>query len=342
MESAFFDDYFGQVEQAIRSECERKRRRLDDHYTKLLDEVGACKRAFFERIRSLPSSSSGPPLDEKFGARMRQYVEYRRQYATDTLQNPTTTDTQSCSPSNERDMQVERSRVALERRIASAERRYLEQFIGNESVRFRPCTDEIELERHCGSVERASSIDSLILTPHGKRDLCELCRFVSPHNAFTLLYRATRDGFSAAAFHDKCDHKERTLVVIKATSGCIFGGYSRLAWDDQSNTFKPDKATFVFSLAKASEERVVSIRAKLSAKSMLGIFCQRSLGPTFAISNSNSNSIEHIMRVDSESNVNATSVCNFGATQTYDISDFDLVKDLYTFVSAEIEVFQVD
>jgi hypothetical protein len=31
----------------------------------------------------------------------------------------------------------------------------------------------------------------------------------------TLLYRGTRDGFTAKSFHEKCDGKENTITIIK-------------------------------------------------------------------------------------------------------------------------------
>ena len=46
---------------------------------------------------------------------------------------------------------------------------------------------------------------------------------------FNLLYRASRDGNTAAAFHGKCDNRGATIVVAKiASSEQIVGGYIRL------------------------------------------------------------------------------------------------------------------
>ena len=36
-----------------------------------------------------------------------------------------------------------------------------------------------------------------------------------------LIYRATRDGFKAKDFHDKCDEKGPTLTIIKTTTGHV-------------------------------------------------------------------------------------------------------------------------
>ena len=43
--------------------------------------------------------------------------------------------------------------------------------------------------------------------------------------SFNLLYRASRDGNTVAAFHEKCDNKGPTIVIAKITnSEQIVGG----------------------------------------------------------------------------------------------------------------------
>ena len=44
-----------------------------------------------------------------------------------------------------------------------------------------------------------------------------------------LLYRGTRDGFRASDFHQKCDNKGETVVVINS-NGNLFGGYTPNSW----------------------------------------------------------------------------------------------------------------
>jgi hypothetical protein len=44
-----------------------------------------------------------------------------------------------------------------------------------------------------------------------------------------LLYKATRDGFSASTFHSKCNKKGPTLIIIWS-QGYIFGGYASQSW----------------------------------------------------------------------------------------------------------------
>jgi TLD len=63
---------------------------------------------------------------------------------------------------------------------------------------------------------------------------------------FNLLYRASRDGNTAAAFHKKCDNKGATIVVIKITnSNQIVGGYNPLDWNGDG--YKSTKDSFIFS-----------------------------------------------------------------------------------------------
>ena len=44
-----------------------------------------------------------------------------------------------------------------------------------------------------------------------------------------LLFRASRDGFSASAFHLKCDNKGPTVTVVKSGAN-IFGGFTETPW----------------------------------------------------------------------------------------------------------------
>ena len=45
-----------------------------------------------------------------------------------------------------------------------------------------------------------------------------------------LLYRAPRDGWDASDFHRMCNGKGATVTFVKSSGGCIFGGYTDIAW----------------------------------------------------------------------------------------------------------------
>ncbi len=62
---------------------------------------------------------------------------------------------------------------------------------------------------------------------------------------FNLLYRASRDGMTSAAFHEKCNNQGPTIVVAKVkNSEQIVGGYNPLVWD-KSNQYKSKRDGFL-------------------------------------------------------------------------------------------------
>ena len=64
--------------------------------------------------------------------------------------------------------------------------------------------------------------------------------------SFNLLYRASRDGNTPAAFHARCDNKGATIVIAKIRdSDQIVGGYNPLAWNS-SDSMKSTNDSFIF------------------------------------------------------------------------------------------------
>ena len=66
-------------------------------------------------------------------------------------------------------------------------------------------------------------------------------------SVLSLLYRGSRDGFTAAAFHSACDGKGATLVVIRNASGAVFGGFASAPWYAEGG-FTAAPGSFLFSL----------------------------------------------------------------------------------------------
>ena len=113
----------------------------------------------------------------------------------------------------------------------------------------------------------------------------------------TLLYKATRDGFSAAAFHSKYDNKGATLTIFRTTTGRIAGGYTPTSWNSSSQTYVrvPQDQAYTFSAngRKISKYNNLDNNAKSAEYSM---YCNQTYGPTFGnghclhkLDNSNSN-----------------------------------------------------
>ncbi|EXX71411.1 hypothetical protein GLOIN_2v1784502 [Rhizophagus irregularis DAOM 181602=DAOM 197198] len=63
---------------------------------------------------------------------------------------------------------------------------------------------------------------------------------------FNLILRASRDGNTAGAFHDKCDNKGATIIVVKIEeTNQIVGGYNPLDWEG-SDICKNTQDSFIF------------------------------------------------------------------------------------------------
>ncbi|CAG8670491.1 31858_t:CDS:2, partial [Gigaspora margarita] len=112
---------------------------------------------------------------------------------------------------------------------------------------------------------------------------------------FMLIYRASRDGFGIENFHENCDNKGPTVVVIKVrNSGEIIGGYNPLKWcriktkhDERSRllTYNNDfdhqcrtSNSFIFSLTN----QAFPILSQVSSKEEAIIWC-RNKGPCFCL-----------------------------------------------------------
>jgi hypothetical protein len=66
---------------------------------------------------------------------------------------------------------------------------------------------------------------------------------------WTVLWRGSRDGFTAEEFHRRCDGHANTLTLILDTNGNVFGGFTPVEWDS-SGKWKGDDSlrSFLFTL----------------------------------------------------------------------------------------------
>ncbi len=54
------------------------------------------------------------------------------------------------------------------------------------------------------------------------------------YDKWKLIYRASEHDYTAQSFHECCDDKGPTLIVIKSSEGWIFGGYTTQSWSGES------------------------------------------------------------------------------------------------------------
>ncbi|CAH3129813.1 unnamed protein product [Pocillopora meandrina] len=81
--------------------------------------------------------------------------------------------------------------------------------------------------------------DSAVLSSEQRETLVDWLKDTreSLGDDYVLLYRASRDGWSASNFHSCCDNKGPTVTVIKS-GNYIFGGYTEQPWQSSISFYK--------------------------------------------------------------------------------------------------------
>jgi hypothetical protein len=100
---------------------------------------------------------------------------------------------------------------------------------------------------------------------------------------FNLLWRGSRDGFTAQEFHRHCDGRANTLTLISDTDGSIFGGFTPLEWESHiGGKCKGDDSlrSFLFTL---QDPHGVQPRkfAVMAERKQYAIWCPSDRGPQF-------------------------------------------------------------
>jgi hypothetical protein len=118
-------------------------------------------------------------------------------------------------------------------------------------VQFIPSNYQISLE-HFGHIQDNSCWlkNSLILNEEECLTLAKMTHSTKGN----LLYRATRDGFEAQAFHTRCNGKSNTITIIKNNLNYVFGGYASSAWNSSGNYIQ-DRNAFLFSLRNGKSSK---------------------------------------------------------------------------------------
>jgi hypothetical protein len=144
----------------------------------------------------------------------------------------------------------------------------LEEIIKEQNIKIQKLYDDKE------EINSLTVISNIF--PKDKEKEKQLRNWIDMNNEiqFDLIFRMSRDGEESKDFHNKCDNKGCTLILIETMKGYIFGGYTPLKWDD--NGFKNDDETFVFSINKM--EKVNKLNKQINVYSINSVLKR---GPVF-------------------------------------------------------------
>ncbi|CAG8727378.1 750_t:CDS:2, partial [Acaulospora morrowiae] len=108
---------------------------------------------------------------------------------------------------------------------------------------------------------------------------------------FKLLIRASRDGFSAEAFHSKCDYVTQTLVVAKVKgTNQVVGGYNPIQWNYSESPSRGSKSfsrfgctqdSFIFSFNDTHNPTMARLSRVVESLADESIYFSDSYGPCF-------------------------------------------------------------
>jgi len=89
------------------------------------------------------------------------------------------------------------------------------------------------------------NFDSKILSSKEKIRLKSLLYNKIGNFTTELLFRASEHNFNSDTFHKKCDHQGPTLVIVQNEYDHVYGGYSNISWDINSQT-RIDPSAFLW------------------------------------------------------------------------------------------------
>lgn len=116
--------------------------------------------------------------------------------------------------------------------------------------------------------------------------------------SLNLLFRGSRDGFTAAEFHKKCDNIINTLVLVRTEYGKTIAGFTESPWNAVANNYVhgTNKKCFLLSL-DLREKMVPNEQSYLT-------YCHPNYGPTFG-------KYSHDLSIADQCNANRNSQANF-------------------------------
>ena len=108
------------------------------------------------------------------------------------------------------------------------------------------------------------SFIKLMLDPH-----------LNKNEGLFLIFQASRDGFKASNFHEICDDKTKTFIIIKSNFGNIFGGYTNHPWKSYpKGQYIKDDDAFLYSLTYHTKHKQIK-------NNEFSLYLTKNYGPVF-------------------------------------------------------------
>jgi len=188
-------------------------------------------------------------------------------------------------------------------------------------------------QKECNEKLDVLKMDSVLITNDEKKLLLQWIPDNLKNKKLVLIFRASRDGYTAQEFHNKCDTKAPTIVIIHSNHDHVFGGFTPISWDSTSNYKAEDtKSSFLFLLRSQKGDALSKFGLKASDTTN-HIHCSAANGPTFGSG--------HDINIVDNCNTNNGSCSNFGTSYDHQ-NDQNKLAGAYNFTVKDYEVFVVE
>ncbi|CAB4001290.1 basement membrane-specific heparan sulfate proteoglycan core -like [Paramuricea clavata] len=149
-----------------------------------------------------------------------------------------------------------------------------------------------------------------------------------------LCYRASDNGWASSTFHQFCDNKGPTVVLVKVGK-YVFGGYAAAAWGGSARYIKAD-TSFIFSFSNRDD--LAPFKSPVYQNNANAMYTNNGYGPTFGGG--------HDIHIANNANGGTSSYTNFGHTYKPP-SDYKyttnaakrLLAGSYNFTPSDVEVY---
>ncbi|KAF9163361.1 hypothetical protein DFQ26_002681 [Actinomortierella ambigua] len=110
-------------------------------------------------------------------------------------------------------------------------------------------------------------------------DATPASKCLSRRPILSRLYVASKHGFSAEAFHRRCDNRGATLTIARTSTGTVVGGFNEKAWSSGNVAFSAAEKNFLFLYNPLTRQMLL---AKLNEdQKTYAAYNDRSSGPVF-------------------------------------------------------------
>jgi hypothetical protein len=159
--------------------------------------------------------------------------------------------------------------LLLDKRLAMARGRHITSFIAGMVASFLP-----SLMLFLDSV-----VLSAVPSPTLDAFTSLLSKALPAVRCSKLLFRSSRDGATAAAFHSRCDYEGPTLTLIKDTNGNVFGGYTAVVWGSYDGwDYLTNRTAFLLTVVNPHADPPAVFPPKVYGYKF---YCTSSCGPVF-------------------------------------------------------------